>query len=123
MKMATMLGHRFSVVSTGRRSIPLKESMIHHYHLDLCAASVRCPLEEDSDKSMEEKLFEAAHLAVEEDHAEVIVLGCAGLCDLAERMQEELKVPVLDGVICALILASGLVKAGLSTSKLCRYRN
>jgi allantoin racemase len=38
-------------------------------------------------------------------------------------MQSELGVPVLDGVICALIVASGLVKAGLSTSKIRRYRD
>ncbi len=44
---------------------------------------------------------------------------------LDKRLQEELGVPVLDGVICALIIAAGLVKYGISTSKIrriiCRY--
>ena len=46
----------------------------------------------------------AARAAIAEDRADVIVLGCAGLTGLDKRMQKELGVPVLDGVICALIL-------------------
>jgi allantoin racemase len=38
-----------------------------------------------------------------------------------KRMQAKLFVPVLDGVVCALIIASGLVKYGVSTSKARRY--
>jgi allantoin racemase len=33
----------------------------------------------------------------------------------------KLKVPVLDGVICALIIVTGLVKYGVSTSKKRKY--
>jgi len=53
--------------------------------------------------------------------AEVIVLGCAGMAGLDKRMEEKLGVPVLDGVVCALIIASGLVKYGASTSKIRKY--
>ena len=53
--------------------------------------------------------------------AEVIVLGCAGMTGLDKRLQEKLKVPVLDGVVCALIIVMGLLKYGVSTSKIRRY--
>jgi allantoin racemase len=121
MKIASMLGHRFSVVATDRHSIPNKEALTRKYHLQDLAASVRAPLDEMKELTDEEKYFTAARLAVEEDMAEVIVLGCAGMTGLDKRLQEKLGVPVLDGVICALIIAAGLVKYGVSTSKIRRY--
>ena len=39
-----------------------------------------------------------------------------------EKMSAELGVPVLDGVVSALIIATGLVKAGYTTSKIRRYK-
>lgn len=53
--------------------------------------------------------------------AEVLVLGCAGMAGLDKPLQEKLGVPVLDGIVCALIIAAGLVKYGVSTSKIRRY--
>jgi len=121
MKIASMLGHRFSVVSTDRHSIPNKEALIGKYHLQDLAASVRAPSDQMKELTDEEKYLNVARLAVDEDMAEVIVLGCAGMTGLDKRLQEELGVPVLDGVICALIIAGGLVKYGVSTSKIRRY--
>lgn len=121
MKIASMLGHRFSVVSTSKHSIPIKESLVKKYDLQEALASVRAPKEEIGEKSEEEKYMEAAQSAIEEDRTEVIVLGCAGMAGLDKRMKEKLGVPVLDGVVCALIIASGLVKYGVSTSKIRKY--
>ena len=121
MKMATMLGHRFSVISVGSRSTPIKEEVIRRYRLEGCAGPVRAP-EDGLASCREEELFlDAAKKAIEEDMAEVIVLGCAGMCGLDKTMEKALGVPVLDGVTCALILASGMVKAGIATSKKRRY--
>jgi allantoin racemase len=53
--------------------------------------------------------------------AEVIVLGCAGMTGLDKKLEKKLGVPVLDGVICALILATGFVKYNIATSKIRRY--
>ncbi len=121
IKIASMLGHRFSVVSTAKHSIPNKEAVIRKYHLQDVMASVRTPVGDLSNLSDEEKYLQAAKLAIEEDMAEVIVLGCAGMTGLDKRLQKKLGVPVLDGVICALIIATGLVKYGVSTSKIRRY--
>ncbi|MHA2225370.1 MAG: aspartate/glutamate racemase family protein [Candidatus Hodarchaeales archaeon] len=121
MKIATMLGHRFSVISTSEHSIPIKEALIRKYHLQDALASVRAPKEKTVDYSEDKIYFNVAKAAIEEDNAEVIVLGCAGLTGLDKQLEEELKVPVLDGVICSLIIATGLVNYGVSTSKIRKY--
>jgi allantoin racemase len=37
------------------------------------------------------------------------------------KIQESLNVPVLDGVVCALILATGFARYGVGTSKVLGY--
>ncbi len=122
MKIATMLGHRFSVISTDARSVPNKEALIRSYHLQGLLASVKFPTPALEAESDEEKYLLTAQAAIEEDMAEVIVLGCAGMAGLDKQLQQKLEVPVLDGVVCALIIATGLVKYQVSTSKIRRYR-
>jgi len=122
MKIASMLGHSFSVVTTHQHSIPGKIAQARRYHLQELLASVRAP-----DKGEEglgnEALFRAlSKAALAEDRAEVIVLGCAGLAGMDKALQQSLGVPVLDGVACALIVATGLVRYGTSTSKALGYR-
>lgn len=122
MKLATMLGHSFSVVSAGKHSIPNKRALVHKYGLDNDCASVRGPKDNFDDPTVEGPYLNAAQIAMEEDLAEVIVLGCAGFAGMSEKMSAELGVPVLDGVVSALIIATGLVKAGYTTSKIRRYK-
>lgn len=121
MKIASMLGHKFSVISTSKHGIPIKEDQIRKYSLYNNIASIRAPSDDFIELSEEEKYLETAKLAIEEDQAEVIVLGCAGMTGLDKNLQEKLGVPVLDGIVCALIIASGLVKYGVSTSKIRKY--
>jgi allantoin racemase len=60
-------------------------------------------------------------LAKREDRAEAIVLGCAGMADLAARLAEQHGVPVIDGVASAVKLAEALATLGLKTSKIGAY--
>jgi allantoin racemase len=121
MKLASMLGHRFSVVTTMSHSIPNKEAQASKLFLQDVLASVRAAPEEMAGASDEEKYLRAAQMALEEDMAEVIVLGCAGMAGLDKRLGAKLGAPVLDGVVCALIIATGLARYGVSTSKVRRY--
>ena len=59
--------------------------------------------------------------ARDEEGAEAVVLGCAGMSDLAGRLSEESGVMVIDGVIVAVKLAEALVGAGLRTAKANAY--
>ena len=83
---------------------------------------MRSPAPTWTERSEEEQYLLTARAAVDEDRAEVIVLGCAGMTGLDKRLGSELDVPVLDGVVCALIIATGLVRYQVSTSKIRRYR-
>ena len=121
MKIASMLGHSFSVVTTAQRSIPPKEVQARKYHLQDLLVSVRAPDQDASDCENEELFLQLARLAKEQDLAEVIVLGCAGLTGMDKLIQGRLGIPTLDGVVCALMLAEGMVRYGVSTSKVLGY--
>ncbi len=120
MKLATFLGHRFSVISTDAHSTPNKQALARKYHLEQLLASVRVP-ENITDLEDPEPFYKEACRAIEEDGAEVIVLGCSGLTAIRENLQNRLKAPVLDSVICGVIAASGFVRHGVSISKVRRY--
>jgi len=59
--------------------------------------------------------------AKQEDQAEVVVLGCAGMADLAARLSERHGLPVIDGVASAVKLAEAFGALGLKTSKIGAY--
>ena len=119
MYMAAMLGGRFTVLSTDPHSVPHKQDLIHEYGLDHFCASVRVTDPAIQDQTL--AYIDAGRKALQEDYAEVIVLGCAGMCELTDALTQALQMPVLDGIICALIQAEGLVHARLSTSKVRLY--
>ena len=125
IKIASMLGDKFSVISPGKSSIPNKAAMIRdRFRMGGYLASVRAPektaMEGTDIKAL---LMPEAKRAIEEDGTEVIVLGCAEFAGLDKAMSKELHVPVLDGTVCALMVAEGLVNAGYSTSKRCRFKS
>ena len=64
-----------------------------------------------------ERISEEIARALREDDTAAIVLGCAGMADLAEELSLEHGVPVVDGVAAAVKLAEGLVSLKLRTSK------
>ncbi|MEO1102401.1 MAG: aspartate/glutamate racemase family protein, partial [Pseudomonadota bacterium] len=55
--------------------------------------------------------------AIAEDHVDAVILGCAGMADLADTLSKEAGVPVIDGVVAATKIAEALVGLGLKTSK------
>ena len=56
-----------------------------------------------------------------EDGAECIVLGCAGMADLAAELSRRLGLPVIDRVAAATRMIEALVGLGLKTSKIGGY--
>ena len=123
MYVACMLGHRFSVVTTNEEWEPLLWDAVHHYGLASRCASVRSTrmpvlaLEEASPEETSGLILKTAQQAIDEDNAEVICLGCAGMTGMDKALQDELGIPVLDGVVCALKLLEGLIGYGVATSK------
>jgi allantoin racemase len=120
--LASLLAHRFAVVTTLSRSVPVLENNLLRYGLDRRCARVRATdvpvLELDNPGSnARAKVAGEIRRALDEDGAEAIVLGCAGMADLAASLTEEFGVPVIDGVAAAVVLAEGLAAVGLKTSK------
>ena len=124
--VACLLGHKYSVVTTLDRAVPLIEDRLKLAGLDARCASVRASglsvlqLEEDPHATVE-AVVGAAELAVRVDRAEVICLGCGGMAGLDEAVRARTGVPVVDGVTAAVKLAESLVTLGLSTSKVRTY--
>ena len=123
---AQFLGHKYSVVTTLDRAVPLIEDRLKLAGLDARCASVRASglgvldLEADPDAAVEAIVAEAVR-AVQEDHAEVICLGCGGMAELNERVAARTGVPIVDGVAAAVTIAESLVRMGLTTSKVRTY--
>ncbi|MBZ9842792.1 aspartate/glutamate racemase family protein [Mesorhizobium sp. CA5] len=124
--MASLIAGKFSVVTTLARSVPAIEHNLAKYGLASRCAKVRSSevavLElERPGSNARHKISQEIARAIGEDRAEAIVLGCAGMADLANSLSEEHGVPVLDGVVCAVTLAESLCKVGLRTSKIGGY--
>lgn len=121
--LACVVGHTFSVISSGDRAITLFWDAIKAFGIEDRCASVRSTgtpvlaLEGSGRVNVEELILAEARKAVEEDGAEVISLGCAGMAGLDERLKHELGVPVIDGVAAAVKLMEALVGCGIQTSK------
>lgn len=124
--MAMLLGHAYSVVTTLDRTVPLIEDRLRLAGLFERCASVRASglavleLEEDPQRAVQ-AIVAQAELAVKDDKAEVICLGCGGMAGLDEQIRQRTGVPVVDGVTAAVMLAESLVRLGLSTSKVRTY--
>jgi allantoin racemase len=120
--MATLLAGRFSVVTTLSRSVAAIEHNLTRYGLASRCARVRASdvpvLEIEAPGSDAcQRISDEIRAAIRDDRAEAIVLGCAGMTDLASALSDEHGIPVLDGVACAVKLAESLVALGLKTSK------
>jgi allantoin racemase len=124
--LASMLGHRFSVVTTLSRSIAAIETNLMKYGLAGRCAKVRASevpvlaLDDPSSNAVAQISVEI-ELAKRHDRAEAIVLGCAGMADLAAHLTEKHGLPVIDGVASAVKLAEAFGALCLKTSKVGSY--
>lgn len=127
MQLAAMLGHRFSIVTVLERLIPAFENLACIYGVERGLASVRAvdiPVLEISSSVgyVAEALLEQSTLAIEQDDAQVLVLGCTGMGGFVQTLRKKLlevgyDVPVIDPGITALKVAEALVDLGQSHSK------
>lgn len=124
--LAMLLGHKYSVVTTLDRAVPLIEDRLKLAGVFERCASVRASgmsvleLEEMPDRALEAIAGQAVE-AVTQDKAEVICLGCGGMAGLDQLIRDRAGVPVVDGVTAAVALAESLVRLGLKTSKVRTY--
>lgn len=122
MHMASLVAGSFSVVTTLARSIPVLENLALKYGFERHCRRVRAAefpvlALEDPGSGAADLLRAEIARALDEDRPEAILLGCAGMADLARRLSIEFAVPVIDGVAAAVKLAEAVVGLGLTTSR------
>lgn len=115
MLLATLYGHRFSVVTVLDRLAPIIEDITLKAGIRNKLASVRAAgipvldLEKDLER-LTDVLAKEAVYAVEQDGAHVIVLGCTGMAGLGNKVNSYLRekgydVPVIDPVAVSIKVA------------------
>jgi allantoin racemase len=124
--LAALVAGRFSVVTTLKRSVPPIEHNLLRYGLASRCARVRAAeipvLElEVPGSAARTRISTEIDRAIREDDAEAIVLGCAGMTDLAKDLSLQHDLPVIDGVSAAVKLAEALHALGLRTGKRLGY--
>ena len=122
MHAASFVATGFSIVTTLERTRIIAEHLVRNYGMERHCRGVRATdiavLELDNPRSNARSLILAeCQRAIDEDKSGAIVLGCAGMADLARFLEDRLQVPVIDGVAAAVKFAEALVGLGLRTSK------
>jgi allantoin racemase len=117
---AGQLARRIAIVTTLPRSIVPLEELVRRYGFAERAVVSACnvavlDLERPSSGAGEKLQAEIARAL--DKGAEAIVLGCAGMADLARTLSEQFGVPVIDGVAAAVKQAEALVGLKLTTSR------
>lgn len=121
---AGQIAKRIAVVTTLARSVVPLEEIVRRYgygervRVTACDVAV---LELEEPGSGARTKLEAEIARAVGNGAEAVVLGCAGMADLAKALAERFGVPVVDGVAAAVKQAEALVVLGLSTSKAGAY--
>ncbi len=112
---AMLQGYRYSVVTSLAESVPVIAENIAAYgvgsHCQRVRASDVPVLDfEQAGSSARDRLSDEITRALAQDGADAIVLGCAGMSDLAADLSAQHGVPVIDGVAAACGLAAALVR-------------
>jgi allantoin racemase len=123
---AITLGNKFGVLTEKRPRVAMKERHVRRYGLLKRMASIR-PLElsvAELDREPERTKAAGMDLAqrmVEEDGAEVIIMGCAAMAGYSDEIERELGVPVLDPMTTAVKFVEAIVDMGQTHSRLGLY--
>lgn len=121
MHAASMISTCFSIVTTLSRTKIIAAHLLENYGMTKFCSRIRATdlavLDLEGEKRTKEIILAECRRALEEDECGAIVLGCAGMADLADSISQELGIPVIDGVRIAVKFVEALVGVGLKTSK------
>lgn len=122
MLVAAMLGYRFSIVTPLESVVRPLKKLAQVVGIGSKLASVRVvgvPIEvirRDHARVLR-RAIEVSGECVEEDGADVIVMGCGSMSFYATEIAEAVGVPVINPLLTSLRVAEALVGAGLTHSK------
>lgn len=119
---ASVLGQSISILSIGPPERKMTEELVAASGYSGRIASIRnlglsgTKLTSDQ-RQADEKAAELARLAVEEDHADVVVLGAGSMEGIARRIQPRVPVPVVSPVGVAIGMAEMFVRLGIPKAR------
>ena len=124
--IATIVAGNFTVITTLSRSIrPLTHNLKKYGLFENCVkvTAIEVPVLDLENISKEnlDKLNKGIQDTKKNDNAEAVILGCAGMADLAKNLETKHKLPVIEGVSPAVVLAESLVNLKIKTSKIGSY--
>jgi allantoin racemase len=122
MHAASFVATGFSIVTTLTRTAVMARHLVEAYGMARFCRNIRATnlavLDlEDKSGTVRQIILQECQRALTEDGAGAIVLGCAGMADLAADLAGELGIPVIDGVGAAVKFIEALLGLGLRTSK------
>lgn len=126
-QFASIVAHKFSVVTTLSRTLGATEMLLQKYgyqHQCVSARATDIPVLalENIEDDAYQQLRAECELAIKQDQAEAIVLGCAGMSNLVAKLSADLaSIPIIDGVSAAVKIAESLNQLSMSTSKIGNY--
>jgi allantoin racemase len=119
---AALIAPLFAIITLPRRTRVFAERALWHAGLERRCPRIRAievdvlHCEDETERVFDAFVVEALR-AIAEDHAEAIILGCAGLGPLLAPLTQRLRVPVIEGVGAAVTQVEGLLRLGLNTSR------
>ena len=123
--LASMVAPKFGVVTTLSRSVGILEQNLVRYGLMARCTGVRAsdvPVLDVEKGEGAARIEAEVGRSITEDGAEAVVLGCAGMVEIAGRIRKTHGVPVLSPVESAVKVVEAMIGLGLQTSKANSYK-
>ena len=124
--VALLLGHKFSILTEKQHKTSAKTQHVRKYGLESRFASVRAlgmgvvEIAEKPEK-VKESGMALARKMIQEDGAEVIIMGCASMAGYSDDLEKELGIPVIDPIAATYKVVEGLTDIRVSLSKIGLY--
>lgn len=124
--LASMLGHKFSIVSVKKKVIPMFEMKAASLGLSKRLSSVEyidIPVNEleDNFNKTEKAIIQAINKTIRQNNTEVAVLGCTGMLLLYSEVAKKVSIPVVEPAATALKTLEILIDLRISHSKVGLY--
>ena len=120
--VALLLGNKFAILTEKKHKESVKVQHVRKLGLESRFANVRAldmgvvEIAEDGKKVLERGI-EVSQRMINEDKAEVIIMGCASMAGYSKELEDALGVPVIDPVTTAYKLVEALTELGIRHSK------
>ncbi len=103
LRNSKKFGHKFSLISFNKKTYPMYRLLVERYKMDTSMASIRL-LEPFSAKQLKDTEFltdrisQVVKKAINKDGTDVAILSATAFSGLAAQIEENVGIPILDGV-------------------------